>query len=105
MHVDLGANNELHTLEDPAKLITEIPLSCCGLLDSESPAKQIRHAWGIEDNLLGDPLSHRAEKLLREHAPYPGKDLVSEDTFGRDRFLVYQVSVIVCLPHVHFLLT
>jgi hypothetical protein len=92
MHMDLGTNDELHTLEDPAELITEIPLSCCGILDSESPAKRIGHAWRIEDNPLGDPLACRVEKLLREHAPYPGDDLVSKDTFGRDRFLVYRVS-------------
>ncbi|KAG1871350.1 hypothetical protein DFJ58DRAFT_652577, partial [Suillus subalutaceus] len=41
---------------------------------------------------IGDPLAHQAEQLLRLHAPYPGDDLVDEETFSEERFLVYQTS-------------
>ncbi|KAG1788017.1 uncharacterized protein HD556DRAFT_1199657, partial [Suillus plorans] len=43
---------------------------------------------------IGDPLARRAEEILRQSAPYPGDNLTSEETFAKDRFLIYRISAV-----------
>lgn len=93
MHIETGLDGERQALEDSTELITEIPLNVA-LLQYEIPKKPVYRTWGVADEPIGDPLARRAEEILRQSAPYPGDDLTSEETFAKDRFLIYRILAV-----------